>query len=47
MEPNCFKKVREVNDVDINIFTDIFYASKKRHKKSANVKDESIYRIED
>lgn len=45
-KPNHFKKIRELEDVDVNIFDIIFYSSKKTHKKSANRKDEPIYVIE-
>ena len=41
-----FKIKSEVTDIDINIFDDIFYISKLKHKKSANRKDEPIYIIE-
>lgn len=45
-KPYYFKIIRELKDMDINIFDNIFYASKKEHKKSANRKDEAIYKIE-
>ena len=42
-----FKIKSEVTDININVFDDIFYSSKKTHKKAANRKDEPIYIIEE
>ncbi len=42
-----FKIKSEATDIDINIFRDIFYLSKTKHKQSANRKDEPIYIIEE
>ena len=44
-EKETFVIKREVDDVNLNIFDNIFYISKNKHEKSANRREEPIYTI--